>query len=60
MYVVVAILDGLGVGASCFAVVGLAVHLPHLGWLHQCVLPFFYVVGMPAGMFVGLRSGRAL
>ena len=56
MYVLAAIIGGLFCGAAFAFMVGVASYVPYLGWLDQLVIPAFYVVGIPSGVFIGLKA----
>ena len=60
MYVLAAIIGGLVCGATFAFIVGVAAYVPYLGWLNQLIIPSFYVVGIPSGIFIGLKAGRLL
>ncbi len=60
MYVLAAIIGGLVCGAAFAFVVGVAAYAPYFGWLDQLIIPSFYVVGIPSGIFIGLKSGRLI
>ena len=60
MYILAAIIGGLVCGATFAFVVGVAAYVPHFSWLNQLVIPSFYVVGIPSGILIGLKSGRLI
>ena len=61
MYILAAIIGGLVCGfAFAFAVGAAAHYVPYLGWLDPLIIPSFYVVGIPSGIFIGLKSGHLI
>ena len=61
MYVLAAIIGGLVCGtAFAFAVGAVAAYVQYLGWLAPLAIPSFYAVGIPSGIFIGLKSGRLI
>lgn len=55
MGILAGIIGGIVCGAAFMFLFGFLSLVPHLGWLDYLALPAFYVVGLIAAIYIGLK-----
>ncbi len=59
MPIVNAIVGGIICGAIAGFIIAFASQVNFLGWANHLVVPAFYVVGVPSGVYLGIKSNKS-